>query len=490
MSLYCENIEIDRPSHLGSTKWKLSNLSEITILLGKVGSGTSLLLRGIRDRNRSSCYHIAAERGVDLQRTSDTDSRAERGEHHGNNITNNFDGLFKSEALSKLRERYIGAKDAEKAALKDEIAKGVKTILPEIEIEIQQKGEIKFIRRSNKEIIGNAFSSGEAEILAIYLNILLQSIEWEQKGELIPKIITIDEPDLHIHQQQQYHLAKLLIDISSTYKIQLFIATHSLSLLYAICKLGGKKVGIIYVNNKLDNLEAQEINKYLEDLLIYLGDGIIIGPLLGKPILLVEGETDEEIFKKISRSKNNSFFVFSCNGDEMINYQKELEKLYGSLMEENEILGYALRDGDKKNGNNTSQGTQQYIKTIYLECKVIENLYLTNEVLTSLGLDWKKAKEKIKEKSVDYPTKSDTLNDCDKWNKDTNIKKVIIELEEILDLNGLKWTERVVRAIKNTQVKENNANDVRSLAAYLGNDLVNLILGDCYEKNIIYKYAR
>jgi predicted ATPase len=73
MHIYRDNIELDKPKHLGEGKWYLNNLNQITILFGKNGSGKSLLLRSIannkppikdgnKDSNNNTYHYIFPER--------------------------------------------------------------------------------------------------------------------------------------------------------------------------------------------------------------------------------------------------------------------------------------------------------------------------------------------------------------------------------------------------------------------------------------------
>lgn len=62
MSKYICEIEIPRISELGNWNWILTGLNHFTILLGKNGSGKSVLLRAWRDKEPDSVHYVVPER--------------------------------------------------------------------------------------------------------------------------------------------------------------------------------------------------------------------------------------------------------------------------------------------------------------------------------------------------------------------------------------------------------------------------------------------
>jgi hypothetical protein len=125
--------------------------------------------------------------------------------------------------------------------------------------------------------------------------------------------------------------------------------------------------------------------------------------LFGFPILL-EGDDDYRIWSEVPRHNVVKLSVLPCNGEEIHKYQKMLEKLFTSILDTStKPSGHALLDGDKSK----PQTAQNHVKYIQLNCSESENLYLTDEIMTSLNLDWNKACEKVIEKSTDYGNKQD-----------------------------------------------------------------------------------
>jgi hypothetical protein len=272
---------------------------------------------------------------------------------------------------------------------------------------------------------------------------------------------------MHLHPDLQQHLANFLVHITSKYNVQMLIATHSTTLLSSLGYYGGEKTSVIYLNNSQDSQKAQRFNSTLQEISTCLGGHVLMGPLFGASILLVEGDDDYKIWSFIPRCNTVKLAVIPCRGaDQVINYQKTLEKLFSSIREDKSIIGYALLDGDK----NLPNVPQDNIKFIKLNCKESENLYLTNEVLKSLNpeLDWEKAKAMIKSKANGYGEKQSTLEQCDSWDrKENSFKRIINELSYILDEKPIPWTIRVAQCIGKQKPEG-------QLAEFLGNDVIDL----------------
>jgi len=60
---YVTNIDLPKPAPLGGGQWRFLNLTTITDIFGKSGSGKSLLLRAWRDTNSATCHYVVPERG-------------------------------------------------------------------------------------------------------------------------------------------------------------------------------------------------------------------------------------------------------------------------------------------------------------------------------------------------------------------------------------------------------------------------------------------
>ncbi len=62
MPIHFSEISIPRIKALGGGNWHLRNLTEVTVLFGKNGSGKSVLLRAWRDQSENSTHYVTPER--------------------------------------------------------------------------------------------------------------------------------------------------------------------------------------------------------------------------------------------------------------------------------------------------------------------------------------------------------------------------------------------------------------------------------------------
>ncbi|MGC0945999.1 MULTISPECIES: ATP-dependent nuclease [Pantoea] len=123
----------------------------------------------------------------------------------------------------------------------------------------------------NPEIDSNTISSGEDNLFIILKALVSLKFYYQSLEESInskESILLIDEFDATLHPYLQEKLLKKMSDYAKDYKIQIFITTHSLSLLkYA----SEKKVKITYLINdhtniiKLDEPNYSKIKMFLQN---------------------------------------------------------------------------------------------------------------------------------------------------------------------------------------------------------------------------------
>jgi len=269
---------------------------------------------------------------------------------------------------------------------------------------------------------------------------------WDME-EAPTRLLLIDEPDAHIHPDLQVRFADFLTKVAHHFKLQVVVATHSTTLLAALGQFGGDSAGVVYLDRTKSDFRAQPFSKEMKEIAACLGGHALMGPLFGVPLLLVEGDDDYRIWSQVPRHHVASFSVIPTNGEEIKQYQKSLETILRALREPISPAGYALLDGDKKlpEDNGTSQ---KQIKFIRLNCHEAENLFLTDEVLDILSIDWARAASKIVERSGDFGAKAPMLAQACNWDRKTaDIHELINQITQILDPKNVHWTIRVARVI-------------------------------------------
>lgn len=204
-----------------------------------------------------------------------------------------------------------------------------------------------------------------------------------------------------------------------------------------------------------------------------------MGPLFSMPLLLVEGDDDYRIWSQVPRHHVISLSVIPANGEEIFEHQKRLEQLFAALREPADVaVGFALLDGDKATPIESNQAPQAYIRYIRLACHESENLYLSDEVLAAIGLDWQRAQEMITKEAVNFGRKSERLSLVAKGDRKTcDLKNLMEELTQILDLKKVMWTIRVAQTI-------GKARPVGQVADFLGRQVVEALWGKVPVANI------
>lgn len=477
MPIYFPELNISRPGFLGDNQWKLKFLNEITVLFGKNGSGKSHLLRNLRDTNKNIFHYTSPERAGDIVHDVGIMQEELTGEKRANKTKYNLSQTYRQQAVSRIQALLIklghltGRSEVNPINLND-IENFLKILLPDFDFIITDQNppfELKRINNNEKVSSVNNLSSGESEILTLALDILTVCAMWEvDKQE--QRILLIDEPDTHLHPDLQQHLALFLIKILDKYKVQMFVATHSTTLLSALGYHGEDKTSIIYLNNYTEDQSAKKFDKALQELSTCLGGHALMGPLFNAPILLVEGDDENKIWSQVPRYNKVKIAVIPCNGStEVKNYQKTLEKLFSNLRSDQSVpVGYALLDGDKSVPNEDEHNPQKNIKYLQLSCLESENLFLTDEVLALLGTNWEDAKTKIKQQSSNYGERKSKLDSCNTWDRKTaDIKDIIQPLVYILDPDKkVPWTIRIAKCIGDKKPDG-------QIADFLGGNLVN-----------------
>jgi len=218
--------------------------------------------------------------------------------------------------------------------------------------------------------------------------------------------------------------------------------------LAAIGQFGGSKTGVVYVDRISSVFKARRFDAILKELAACLGGHALMGPLFGVPLLLVEGDDDYRIWSQVPRHHKTSFAVIPSNGDEIYEYQRVLEKIFGSLRAPSKPAGFALLDGDKNSPQPNPRSPQDHVQFVNLRCREAENLFLTDEVLGMVGTSWSRASATILKESSQYGNKASKLASVQSWNRQSeDLKDVINEINKIVDSKNVHWTLWVGRCI-------------------------------------------
>jgi len=449
----------------------LTNLTPFTVLFGKNGSGKSLLLRAWRDQDVARAHYVVPERTGNLgfnptylQTQIDAQQRREQS-------SRNYLNEYRQHVVARVQAYFVArgaSRDEERPGDPAELERLLSSLLPDFRLElVGANPPYRLERTHNQQVVADVdqLSSGEAQTLTLGLDILTIAAIWDVQGSS-PRLLLVDEPDAHVHPDLQARFADFLVQVAQRFDLQVLVATHSTTLLAALGQFGGADCSVIYVDRTRSEFRATSFTRTLKELSAYLGGHALMGPLFGVPLLLVEGDDDYRIWSQVPRHHVVNFAVIPSNGEEIYQYQASLERVLGSLREAGSgLAGFALLDRDKPlPGPKTV--LQEHIRFVRLECREAENLYLSNEVLAIIGVEWAAAVTAINAAAVRHGAKAAKLGGVTGWDRQSeDIKGVINEISLAIDPKGVHWTQRVGVALGRSKPEG-------QLAAFLGGDVL------------------
>lgn len=452
MTNYWNKIDIPRAEVIGGGKFTLSRLKDITVLFGKNGAGKSLLLRSWRDSHPNFAHYIVPERtgeiGFAPHLSAQELNESTRHDAHRRNFLPDYRQRVLARIQGYLMRRGNHRGSGEVPGGPEKIEAMIGELLPEFKVTlVNNAADPLQLERLDKGRVTSIdeLSSGEAQLLWMSVDMLVEASNW--LIEATPKrVLLLDEPDAHIHPDLLARFAYFLTKAVSYYKFQLVVATHSTALLASLGQFGGETTGVIYLTRDRTDYRALPYTSHLKELASCLGGHVLMGALFGAPLLIVEGDDDYRLWSEVPRRHKVRLAVIPAHGsDEVTKFQRALEKVMSSLREvDDNYSGYALLDGDKQLPNPSRDYPQDHVPYLGLACHEAENLYLSNEVLASLGLEWDTAKALLVKHAADYGSKGDYLAGAPGWDRRwVDIKNCISEISKVLDTKQVHWTARV-----------------------------------------------
>lgn len=481
-------IVIPRPGDLGGGEWRLTGLSNLVAVFGKNGSGKSRMLRLWRDNNPESTHYIIPERTGELDYQAGYLQQQVSGQSRQEQSRRNFHENYRRQIVGRIQAYLItrGAFEGTVAAPcpPAELTKAMGRLLPDFEVRIlpSQVPPYELRRAADDQSVQQIdhLSSGEAQLLLLGLDILTVAAMWEINSTQ-SRVMLIDEPDAHVHPDLLVRFADFVTEAAEMYGFQTIMATHSPSLLAALGQFGGGGASVLYLDRVSTDFVAHPFDDILKELASCLGGHALMGPLFGVPMLLVEGDDDYRIWSQVPRHHVVSFSVLPSGGQQILNHQRTLERVLGALREaDGDKSGYALVDGDKGKPAENSATPQKHVEFIQLNCFESENLFLSDEVLATLGeLTWDEAQVKIEAEAANFGAKENALRavvGCDRQVHD--LKSVIEQLSLILDPKRVHWTVRVAAVIGKKR-------PTGQIGAFLGDEVVNALWGEVANEEVV-----
>lgn len=379
-------------------------LPKYTILVGKNNIGKSLLLQELYRTLQESqepyeAYYISPERFGGFERNSSLEDRGYMNRlAEDKNKLDNQSAYFISDAISNfngLIGRLLRSPSDTKSIL-DSLLEHLNNKVVGLEFSYTNHLDntpVHFKINGNYFDSGkDKFSSGTIQIIALMMSVMyfLYSNKYTKNAVLL-----LDEPDVHIHSDLQYQFIKFLISVIKDKDHKVFIATHSSSIIS-----GFENEPDAYIaTKKVNSVEFLQINDSVRDILPALGAHSLSYVFNKAPLLLIEGGDDFSVWNHaIRKSKGKiKFHLVEVGG---VSHFTEYENLISSIAPQlfDNPKAFEIRDADLGEDGKLKKDLADvsFLKRSYLNCREIENLILSNEVLKILGVtSWEEAIGKI-----------------------------------------------------------------------------------------------
>ena len=391
--------------------YKLKNCDKINIIFGKNGCGKSTALKNIvanlRSKKNGLVNYITPERGGILTFEAGIEQNMTNPDwKHNTRQTNQytsfrqqsvivFKGLqasvsYELENVIKKRidDKHESVTIAEcKIHLFSNYIHKINALLENVQIH-PDKGYFKILSKDKENVPSDKISSGESELITLAIECLSHNFECTPDQQ---NILFLDEPDVHLHPDLQAKLMHFLRELVDEGKFIVVIATHSTALIGALENYSN--VSFEFMKRNQTEFNFKKILEEYKNILPIFGAHPLSNIYCSMPIFLLEGEDDVWIWQKAVRSSGGKLKVFPCSTgskDEMPRYERMVSEIISSIYDGKIAMGYSLRDrDDTPEGNNLDDyGKHDKITRFMLSCRCVENLFLSDQVLSRLGKKW------------------------------------------------------------------------------------------------------
>jgi len=243
------------------------------------------------------------------------------------------------------------------------LKEGIDAVLPGIEYEgVKQTDErdyrIQFNDRSGDQVEFDDLSSGEKDAISLIFNLVEKKIESrinqvqseeESREDLV---VIIDSPEAYLHPAMQERFLNFVQEEIASAKsadfnssLQVLMCTHSQTIIQNISD--NNLYFLLYQDQREENqlVPAQGIS--LDTLESITGELGVTALSSGNPIVLVEGDSDREILRKLFPEIRDEFEILPMGGKgKIINFSNSFNQVVPELYSKGIFL-FAVLDGDR-----------------------------------------------------------------------------------------------------------------------------------------------
>lgn len=464
--------------------YKLENLGQLNVVLGKNGCGKSTLLRTISDevrRGKAYVRYVTPERGGDLRIDGSVETNRQSPNWMYNERNRNRSDHFRQLCASEFKQlevlvlrKIANDKDTRRSDFKfEEVVAQINSLLDHVKIKVADVHAFDVMQADGKrreEI--QTLSSGESELISLGIEILSFAYTIDQdryRGQ--DNWLLLDEPDVHLHPDLQNRLMKLLVDVLEGKPGRVMIATHSTPIVSSVSDV--KEAAICLMKSGDRRLVFRSVDEPLREILPIFGAHPLSNVFVDRPILLVEGEDDERIWQQAVRSSRNAIRVWPCVAgdiDRLAHYEEQTRSVIEAVYDR--ATAFSLRDRDEADYDIDDLGP---VVRMRLNCKAAENLLVSDDVLDRLGTDWKRTTEGLEAWAKANPRHKQALaverlraGGWDRRNGDfKHVRNLIMTIAD----SNKPWEVAVGQSIADLKAGKGRSGE-HSLGDYLGPKLV------------------
>lgn len=382
--------------------YRLENLGQLNVVLGKNGCGKSTLLRSFSDAvhgGKAYVRYVTPERGGDLRIDGSVESNRQNANWLYNERNRNRSDHFRQLSASEFKQlevlvlrKIANDKKTRESNFKfDEVVAQINGLLDNITIKVADVHAFDVMQSNGqRREETQTLSSGESELISLGIEILsfAYAIDQERyRGQ--DNWLLLDEPDVHLHPDLQHRLMKLLVAALEGKPGRVMIATHSTPIVSSVSDV--KDAAICLMKSRDRRLVFRSVDEPLREILPIFGAHPLSNVFVDRPILLVEGEDDERIWQQAVRSSKNAIRVWPCVAgdiDRLTQYEEQARSVIEAVYDK--ATAFSLRDRDEADYEIDDLGP---VVRMRLNCKAAENLLVSDDVLERLGTDWNRISE-------------------------------------------------------------------------------------------------
>lgn len=464
----------------------LRNLAKNNAIIGKNGCGKSHILKSSEefiDKDKFGLVrYVSPERGGQLNYLAHIDQNINddprwmsdsRRKNQSDNFRQQSMTLFRRLELMVLRFIEDNQSKPDYTPITfDTTVEKINTLLERVRIERNyQKGFKIFLKSDNSEIGPDRLSSGEAELISLGVEFLTFAYESDENKD---NLIFIDEPDVHLHPDLQYKLAKFIVSVFKDKSIYTIMATHSTAIIAGLASDHSARIAFMRQGDV--SLDFREISVVDKAILPIFGAHPLSNAFNESPILLVEGDDDARFWQQAVRSSNGKLRIYPCPvGDvqSLTYYETQVSNIATAIYDSPKA--FSIRDGD---GISDALEPVGCVERFRLNCKAAENLLLTDDVLLQANTNWIEIQSRIADwiavnNNHQYfgEVQDFQANGFDRRNFNLkNIRNILASL-----ITTKPWEFLVGQTIGNLQ-KATATRQEGSLIDFLGNELVDRLM--------------